>query len=278
MYKDIAVHLDGSQADAVRLAAAEGLARRHGAHLLGLYLNVLPEVPLATAEFGSSIAVLAAAQDAARAKGDQVHRNLAGSVQALDLPAELRRFDVIASLLPAVVASQLRVTDLLVALRPYNRAGPAQWPEVVEAALRDSGRPVLLVPEDGVLADPARIVIAWSDSREAAHAVAAAMPLLRTAREVVVALVEGTAPSAMLGREPGADLARHLDRHGAAVTLRHLPHWPDPGEGLLNEAIAIGADLLVMGAHGKPRLQEWIMGSATRTVLTHSRLPVLMAH
>jgi nucleotide-binding universal stress UspA family protein len=56
-----------------------------------------------------------------------------------------------------------------------------------------------------------------------------------------------------------------------------LKGWP-VGERLVADAVAAGADLLVMGAYGRSRMRETIFGGATRSVLHESALPVLMAH
>jgi len=80
------------------------------------------------------------------------------------------------------------------------------------------------------------------------------------------------------GPEPGADIARHMARHGAQVEVRRLSSGgEDVGRLLLSQAAAFRADLLVMGAYGQSRLSEWMFGGVTRTVLREAGLPVLMS-
>jgi nucleotide-binding universal stress UspA family protein len=80
------------------------------------------------------------------------------------------------------------------------------------------------------------------------------------------------------GQEPGADIARHLARHGARVEVHRLSSGgEDVGRVLLSQAAAFRADLLVMGAYGHSYLNEWIFGGVTRTVLREADLPVLMS-
>ncbi len=80
------------------------------------------------------------------------------------------------------------------------------------------------------------------------------------------------------GPEPGADIARHLARHGAQVEVRRLSSGgKDVGRLLLSQAAAFRADLVVMGAYGHSYLSEWMFGGVTRTVLREAGLPVLMS-
>ncbi|HSG95923.1 MAG TPA: universal stress protein, partial [Afifellaceae bacterium] len=50
------------------------------------------------------------------------------------------------------------------------------------------------------------------------------------------------------------------------------------GEDLLSRAADFSADLIVMGGYGHTRLRETVFGGATRTILEHMTVPVLMAH
>jgi nucleotide-binding universal stress UspA family protein len=79
-------------------------------------------------------------------------------------------------------------------------------------------------------------------------------------------------------QKPGADIARHLARHGAQVEVRHRSSGGDAvGHLLLSQAVSFGADLVVMGAYGHSHLTEWVFGGVTRTVLHAARLPILMS-
>jgi nucleotide-binding universal stress UspA family protein len=122
------------------------------------------------------------------------------------------------------------------------------------------------------------IVVAWNGSRESARAITEAMPFLEAAEKVIVVLVDDRHPAEEKGREPGADVARHLSRHSVNAELRHVVEWDHIHAAILNEAEKSGAGLLVMGGYGHSRLREWVIGGATRGVLTEAGLPVLMAH
>jgi nucleotide-binding universal stress UspA family protein len=140
-----------------------------------------------------------------------------------------------------------------------------------------AGRPVLLVPYAGRYADAGkRVLIAWNASREAARAVADALPLLVRADAVDVVAF---APGGDHGEVPGADLAHYLARHGVKANAA-VDSAPEVaiGERILTRAADTDADLIVMGAYGRSRLSELVLGGATRTLLAAMTVPVLMAH
>ncbi len=119
--------------------------------------------------------------------------------------------------------------------------------------------------------------MAWNATRESIRAVADALPLLVKAEAVEVLVVDPQRQRAH-GPEPGADIARHLARHGAQVEVRRLSSGgEDVGRLLLSASATFGADLLVMGAYGHSHLSEWLFGGVTRTVLYEAGLPVLMS-
>ena len=121
-------------------------------------------------------------------------------------------------------------------------------------------------------------MVGWNAGREAARAVADALPLLVRAAAVEVLIIDAERGPAGHGQEPGADIARYLARHGAQVEVRRLSSdGEDLGRLLLSQAAAFGADLLVMGAYGHARLNELIFGGVTRTALRDADLPVLMS-
>jgi nucleotide-binding universal stress UspA family protein len=120
--------------------------------------------------------------------------------------------------------------------------------------------------------------VGWNARRESIRAVADALPLLVKAEAVEVLVVDHERDPSGHGQEPGADIARHLARHGAQVgVLRLSSDGKGVGHLLLSQAAAFGADLLVMGAYGHSHLTEWLFGGVTRAVLREARLPVLMS-
>ncbi|TPW26474.1 universal stress protein [Pararhizobium mangrovi] len=167
-----------------------------------------------------------------------------------------------------------RTFDLTVVGRSEPRvAGPRST--TLDAALFDSGRPILIAPPEAPSSIATRIVIAWNQSTETARTVAFAMPVLKAAEEVVVLTVEGShvpGPS-------GEDLVAYLRAHGiVARKVAATPGKRGPGETILAEAEALGADLVVKGAFTQSRLRQIIFGGATQHILTETKLPIFMAH
>jgi len=184
------------------------------------------------------------------------------------------RFRIMVGRAAAIVPQRGRVADLILLGRVPEAAG-AYWQLTLEAALLESGRPVLLLPAASQVPVARSVAIAWNGSVEAARAASAALPILAKAARVLLLAGEKDRPI-----EPSlAEFAEWLDRHriAAAVETVALKGWP-VGERLVADAVAAGADLLVMGAYGRSRMRETIFGGATRSVLHESALPVLMAH
>jgi nucleotide-binding universal stress UspA family protein len=167
-----------------------------------------------------------------------------------------------------------RVFDLIVLGRPGQRDEPPRL-ATVEAALFESGRPVLLVPPASTGSIGDIVVIAWNGSTETARTVALGMPLLAKARQVIVLTLEEWNVDGPSGEE----LAFRLQENGIkAEAVRRSMKVHSPGEGILEYAAAFHADLLVKGAYTRSRLRQFIFGGATSHILAHARLPVLMAH
>ena len=159
-----------------------------------------------------------------------------------------------------------------------GRPGPGEGQPrmtTLEAALFESGRPILIAPPDapGTLGEV--VVIAWNGSSETARTLALGMPFLRKARRVVVVEVEGASV-------PGPDAAAvsaSLAREGIPSESRTAQAGRrSTGETFLAEAVALGCDLLVKGAYTQSRLRQMIFGGATNHTLGAATMPVLMAH
>jgi nucleotide-binding universal stress UspA family protein len=172
------------------------------------------------------------------------------------------------------IGSYGRVFDLIVLGRP-GRAPQNPRMAPLEAALFESGRPVLIAPPTPPTQLGRNVLVAWNGSTEQARTNAFAMPLLRGADQVTVLTVEG----GMTPGPTGDEATLHLTRNGVpAVALTVAPAGRTTGEAILDHARARGCDLLVKGAYAQSRLRQMIFGGATRHILAHATLPVLMAH
>jgi nucleotide-binding universal stress UspA family protein len=174
----------------------------------------------------------------------------------------------------AFVGSYGRVFDIIVFGRPGSYPAGASM-AAVEAALFESGRPILIAPPTAPTRLGDNVVVAWNRSTETARCVALAMPLLYSAKKVTVLMVTG-------GMVPGPDgdqLALHLRRNGiAADSVTVDPGNKNSGEVFLEKAAELGCDLLIKGAYTQSRLRQMIFGGATSHILAKTTVPVFMAH
>jgi nucleotide-binding universal stress UspA family protein len=276
-FRDIEVFVDGrGVGNAGTIEFAASLAQQHGAHLTGVFLQPDP--------VGSPNEMFARGQ-AMRgviAKRQAHLRNVEADCRTL-FNRMLGRHGILPEwrsipwFSDSEAAVHARYGDLAVVARRQAGDRMAGSAGVEESLVLASGRPIIVLPPPGTRPGLRRILVAWNGGREAARAVADAMPLLARAEAVEVLFMdEGGAD--LRGHQPGADIARHLARHQARVEVRRLPaQGKDPGSLLLSRAADFGADLLVMGAYGHSRLKERVLGGVTRTALREAPLPVLMS-
>lgn len=275
--KDIMVLVDSSAHSADRLDVAIKLATDHDAHLTGLFVRMVPHVPqFVMSQLGPEVQDVQRkyAQDAARA----AHKIFEDKVRAAGIRAEWRAVE---GDLVDTVCLHAKYTDMVV-MGQRDTSDDAMDGEdgLVDHVVLEAGRPVLVVPYAGKFKTiGSKVVLAWNASREATRAVNDAMPLLQKAREVEVLAINPRGGRAGHGDVPGADISLHLARHGVKANAEHIfSDDVDPGAMLLSRAADAGADLIVMGAYGRSRLRELVLGGATRHLLRHMTVPVLMAH
>lgn len=149
---------------------------------------------------------------------------------------------------------------------------------IIEAALFESGRPVLVVPyiqKAGFTCD--RPLVCWDGSRNAARAIGDALPFLLRAKAIDVVIVASERSKS--SELPGADIGRHFARHRLKVEVKRIVREDvDVPNAILSHAADISADLIVMGGYGHSRLREFVLGGATRGILTSMTVPTLMSH
>jgi nucleotide-binding universal stress UspA family protein len=288
MIKTILVPATGSDTDAAVFASALAIARRFAAHLDFLHVRADAAMMAATMAsdgggatmVGGLVARLDEEADRREARARQLFEQFcAGERLAMvDTPpgpsgpsAQWTR-----QIGPEAywVAEHGRAADLMIIGRPGDGEGVV--PETIEAAVLDSGRPVLIPTAAPMTAMPETIVIAWKATREAAHAVTAALPFLALAKEILILTV---AEEENLSSEEGGQLMTNLRWRGLQVSASRLqPDGRSPADTLLAAAAERHA-LLVMGGYGHSRLREWIFGGFTQHVLqTAAAVPVLIAH
>ena len=173
-----------------------------------------------------------------------------------------------------VVGSYGRSFDLIVVGRPVRGSlTPAM--ATLEAALFESGRPILIAPPQATPTVGDEIVIAWNGSTETARTIGFGMRFLRAAKTVKVLSIDNS----MVPGPTGAQMAQYLIRNGVqAEPVDALSNGRGPGEAMLEEAARLGCDLLFKGAYTNSRLRQMIFGGATSYILAETTIPVFMAH
>jgi nucleotide-binding universal stress UspA family protein len=174
----------------------------------------------------------------------------------------------------AFIGSHGRLFDLIALGRPGRASHDPRMPPL-EAALFESGRPVLIAPSTVPKVIGRNVLIAWNGSTEQIRTTAFVLPLLHMAETVTLLSVEG----GMTPGPTGDAFAQYLRLNGIAVTAVTVGLGKrTTGEVILEYAKAQGCDLLVKGAYTQSRLRQMVFGGATRHILASATLPVLMAH
>ena len=275
--RDFLVVVDSAAAVEQRTTPLAALAAAQGARLTGLYAAGRPannaygdisgwmqlvETYLETQRSAAAAAEAAFRQQLAQHKleGDWLFREGDPTDTAIALSA---LYDLVAVGQPDPDAAPV--------------GGGAMRPEGV---VLGTGRPVLVVPYAGRFATAGeRVLVAWNRIREAARALYDALFVLERATTVTILEIEPSARDTAVAGASAAEVANALGRRGIRASAQTVSGG-DVGVGdlLLSQAGDCGADLLVMGAYGRSRLREYVLGGASRAVFQHMTLPVLMAH
>ena len=177
------------------------------------------------------------------------------------------------------LAAEARAADLLVVGRSenYSAFGPGQLLDIGDAVMK-AGRPVLVVPPRRTSLALDRMLVAWKDTAESRRAISAALPLLRKATELTIVEIVPGEEERDAAAARVADVADWLLRHNVQASVQVELSAGDAGSQL--DAIASEAriDVIVAGAYGHARLQEWIFGGVTRHLLQQGSACVLLVH
>jgi nucleotide-binding universal stress UspA family protein len=258
------------------------VARQFGSHIEGAPLG--PDLPDLVA-FDMPVSWTVSDQNAWREISDEAHRKFQSYMMENGVPlhepggpgggggAPTCSWSGEHSLGDSQAASLARVFDISIMGRPGSDRGDPRM-ATAEAAIFESGRPILLAPPTPVEKLGETIVISWNQSTETARAVAFAMPLLLKAKSVFVMTTENFG----VDGPPGELLARSLRLHGVKAEALTRPNGRSDGEAILEQAAKLGGDLLIKGAYTQSRLRQMIFGGATAHILAKAQMPVLMAN
>ena len=276
MIKDIVVNLSLNPARVNATRYAISVASTFQAQLSGIafmYEPTLPSIYMGTPMPGSDIvfhreeaerranAAIATFEEEARKAGVAVesHALDTKAARATDHFAKIaRRFDL--AIVGQAEPDKETIED-----------------RIAEAAIFESGRPVLFVPYIHTAALNLRhVTVCWDGSRAATRAIADAMPFLERAKHIDIVVMESERPKSE--DFPRLDMASHLSRHGLKAELKRIQLNMDVGNTILNYATDTSTDLIVMGGYGHSRIRDFILGGATRSLLEKMTAPTLMSH
>ena len=278
-YKTILVHCNDKKRVGWTVGAAVELAEQFQAHLVGL--SVSPPVLVVPAGVPGSPDAMVIDERAQVYRRDNpaMKTSFQAALEGKTLTSEWREEDAGTSTIADVVIRHARTADLIVAAQRDWHWSVSVELDVVDRVAVAAGRPVLIVPNEGVCSGiGSSVVVAWNGRREATRAAFDALPLLQQAKEVKVLVVDPLAEGDPSEALPAADLCAALARHGITCEAVAAASDGNVGATLLSRAIEYRADLLVMGCYGHSRLSELVFGGATRHILRHMTIPVLMSH
>jgi nucleotide-binding universal stress UspA family protein len=267
--KNILLHIHDDDEQAVRLAAAVGLARQTNGHIN--CVQVTPIQAYAGDPYGGLFG-MAALIDTIHDSDKALRLTMESRLATAGVAWDWRCFD--GNPVERLI-EQSALADVVVLSQPHHHRGGRSPAPIIGDVVIHARCPVLMVPQGRQLVALDRpALVAWNGSAEAAHAMGLALPMLRRASGVHLVEVSDDVPGV-----PASEAAQFLSRHGIAADVHD---WPAKNRrvsvALLHAASELGAAYLVMGAYGHSRLRETVLGGVTRELIASSNVPLLMAH
>jgi len=263
--------------DKSALSAAIEISRQADAHLDVLAMGI-DRTPTAHLYAGANALIQQDSRNDAVRSAATISEIINVRLQAEDIRWAADEGVVHLPLLNRYVAGRARFADLVIMPQPYGEGKGAEYEAICESALFDARAPLLVCPQKYEKIDARRIVIGWNESPEALSAIRAALPVLKAADLVSIAVIDPPAHSPDRS-DPGGPLSKMLARHGVTAEISVLSKsMPRVSDVLMRHMSDINAGLMVMGAYGHSRFREAILGGATRDMLQNIEQPVLFAH
>ncbi len=275
MLKDVVVNLSGRAPLDFAADYATSIAATFGAHVTGIAFLYEPVIPDGTLGGVPVDLIELQREENSKIARDAIGRFEAG-VKKAGAASETRQLDATFGGAATLFAQVARRFDISVVAQAQREQG-ATDELIIEGALFESGRPVIVVPyiqKSGLTLE--RVLACWDGGRTAARAMADAMPFLERAKAVDLVIV---AEERKNDEITGVRMSEHLTRHGVAVSVKRIAKGDLAVQDvILSYAADSGADFMVMGGYGHSRLREFILGGVTRGILNSMTVPVLMSH
>lgn len=285
-FKTLLMPIRDSDTSAELMETGVLVSKRFNAHLDLLFVHADPKEMLPYATLGLSSSMKASVLESAERAGNEEANRLKSKLDELcnnhGVPRSARGespgkpsvgwLDE-RGLRNMLIGHLGRLADAVIMPKPMRISPP---PRSFEAAVRETGRPVFMVPRKTVHPMLSKhVAIGWNNSKEAAHAMAIAHHCLREADSVTVMVTEKR-----VNQRPSAEeVVIYLKCHGIAAKIGMLDvRHRSVGEALLAQSKEAGVDLLVVGGYSRSRLRGMVMGGVTEHLLQHAELPVLMVH
>ena len=280
-YQRLLVHLDHDRRFDARIAYALRIARELSCHVVGVAPTGSLPPPAEFVPVGAAASLTDYAGAVWMALDKRGH-DLQERFEAACREAGLSHETLVDHADKAQSLVRLSHCSDIVVLSQADRESPdfATAAERVAEVVLHSARPTIVLPFAGEF-EPvgSRVLVAWNDSREAARAVADALPLLRLAEKVFLVTWErGPHAAETQWPERHAALQRWLEAHGVAAEPRLTRSDIAMAEAVLSRASDVDADLIVMGAYGHRRWTGRVTGGTTHAMLASMTVPVLMSH
>ncbi|MGZ3236706.1 MAG: universal stress protein [Burkholderiaceae bacterium] len=277
-YKTILVHVDRSKHAEARIKLAAEIALAENAHLIGAAMTGISRFIYQDSAIDISQTVIAAQIDALNESANRAlaqFDSIAKQIGVLSYEKRLVNDEPAGGL-----ALQARYSDLVVVSQTdLDEPGSSLESDLPEYVMLNCARPVLIIPYAGKYNHVGKnVLIGWDGSMEATRAITNAIPLLKRAKNVTVALFNPSSQIDVHGEQPGSDIALFLARHNIKVEVVQRNTKNDIGNAILTTAADLQSDLIVMGGYGHTRFREVVLGGVTMTILNSMTVPVLMSH
>jgi nucleotide-binding universal stress UspA family protein len=284
--RKLLVPMVGTADEVPALSTALAVAKTVGAHVEALFMAIDPELEIVSGDYISPAVINQITKETAKENEKRRRRTRAlfgRLTHKYGVPTDLSptknglsaAYVEVTGSAHSLMAHHGRLCDLIV-IEPGAEHG-SEMALGIEAALRDSGRPVLVTRRPEPAGFAKCIGVAWNGSLEATRTIGFAMTLLERAEKVVILTVEDD------GRygPPAMELKEYLAWHGISAVAISLPPPPPPhgqGDALIVAAKEHGIDLMMLGAYTRGELRRLIFGGVTGTMLAESPVPLLMMH